>query len=293
MKRRQAGVRVSKYPPNPIVKVLIGFLGIAIVALSGCSYFNIRYPTEGSVVANPAKIAVVGNPNMNQIRVQVTDLDPNPPHATILKDVPVVPETDIASTGQASVAPGRHLVTATATIGCWYCTGGQYNGSDTRNFCAAAPSPANNTVTIFSVDDKSWDTSTLTETSLITDSGQISAQWRFVPLQSSTSGGMGAIVPNQLSPCKCLSSDGTSGAPPPIADCNSSDTHQRWQGWSISHLGNKGRFFFVNQETGLCLSEVSGRLLQKSCNSADNWQFWTVRNNTTPATFLPVGNIFQ
>ena len=156
--------------PSPIVTFLIGFAGVAIVALSGCSYFVINHPTDGSVESSPTTIGVIGNPIISPIRVQVTDRNPNPNLSapTIWKDVDVFPETDIESTGQVTVStvpgphqvtivPGPHLVTASAIVGCWYCTGGQWSGSDTKKFCVTSPNPAATTVTMFSVvDDKSW-----------------------------------------------------------------------------------------------------------------------------------------
>ncbi|HEV7914025.1 MAG TPA: hypothetical protein VGP22_09675, partial [Albitalea sp.] len=99
---------------------------LAATALLGGCAITIQQPTEGATVTLPAKTKVVitGNASYNGLKVAIDGVDVSS------QMVSMGPSRD---EGDLTVAPGSHILTASADVYCWYC-GGPTHSTDSRKF---------------------------------------------------------------------------------------------------------------------------------------------------------------
>jgi hypothetical protein len=106
---------------------LPAYMLVVAVALGGCS-IKIEKPANNAVITLPAttKVAITGNASYTGLMVMVDGGNVS---------------SQIVSTGSSSsegdiglLAAGPHTVSASATLSCWYCSGGTTLSTDTRSF---------------------------------------------------------------------------------------------------------------------------------------------------------------
>src|SRR5262245_742065 len=100
---------------------------VVAVALDGCG-ISIRQPINNATVTSPAKVEVTGNASFTGLRVSVDGND---------FSSQMVATGSSYAVGDISLPTGPHTITASATISCWYCSGGSSQTSTTRLFAVA------------------------------------------------------------------------------------------------------------------------------------------------------------
>ncbi len=117
--------------PTLLRQPLQAFLLIVIAAVLGGCAITLQQPAENATVTLPSKtkVVVTGNASYSGLKVTIDGIDVSNQLASVGTN---------RDEGDVSVAVGTHLITATAEVYCWYCTGSKTLSTDTNNFTVVA-----------------------------------------------------------------------------------------------------------------------------------------------------------
>jgi hypothetical protein len=246
-------------------------------ALSACSSFSITSPQDGTVVKLPAttNVTVGANPSMTGLQVKVDGADVSNQIAFV---------SDAQSRGPLSLPAGRHAISATATVPCWYCSPQPWQASFQTNVCVAGQtSPATPSKTALAKGDTlSWVKTSDTTVGMAPDAGAVSTHWSLIRL-----GGIASstgLIQSTENECLCMRSmAAASDTPIGLAVCDGTDPLQQWQALQVPPFG-PGNYRIQNNGRGIsdaCLTEGANNVLvQRPCNDTPQ-QLWSIRDNIT------------
>lgn len=117
--------------PTFLRQSLQAFLLMAIAAVLGGCAITIQQPSENATVTLPSKtkVVVTGNASYSGLKVTIDGIDVSNQLASAGTN---------RDEGDVSVAAGTHLITATAEMYCWYCSGSKTLSTDTNKFTVVA-----------------------------------------------------------------------------------------------------------------------------------------------------------
>lgn len=101
---------------------------VLAVMLPGCA-ITIQQPANNASVTSPARAVVTGNAAFSGLRVSVNGNDVSNQ---------MMPTSPSRAEGDLSLPLGLNTITATATVPCWYCSGGSTQSTDSKSFVAVS-----------------------------------------------------------------------------------------------------------------------------------------------------------
>jgi hypothetical protein len=198
--------------------------------------------------------------------------------------------SDLKRQGDLNLSGGKHSVTATADVDCWYCSNRVWHASSQVNFCVAAETWPSNapTFTAFAKGDSlTWKKTSDTTVGVAADAGTAMTRWNLVRV-----GGIGShsgIINSTENTCLCMQSmDAHQDTPIGLAICDGANPLQQWEAFLMPNTNNHYRLQNNGRSiSDACLTEDSnGVLTQKACQDTDK-QLWRVRNNVTQQLVSP------
>jgi hypothetical protein len=269
---------------NPSRLLFLFTAAAAASMLGACSGLKIQAPAADAVVTLPAQTHVVvttSGQGVSNVKVAVDGTD-------VTGQVPYSPGSG-NYVGDLTLAQGVHTVVASADAYCSYCTGQQYQATDSKTFCVASTSPFTSKTMFAQGDALSWSSTSVQSVGVATDTGTPATQWTLAPKGNGLVSIPGTLRSRQF-PCYCLRSpNDTNGVAVELAPCDSNDPRQIWDGTREQQSGTVGFYQFRNEGVGAinrgCLAEGNatdktvGLLVQSDCTGGTN-RLWKVRHNT-------------
>jgi len=263
------------------VRILI-LAAAAATIFSGCASFSISDPKDGALnLPATTTVTVIATPSMSGVVVKVDGND-------VSNQINYV--SDQRSSGNLTLAAGRHSITAQATVPCWYCSPQSWQASFQANVCVGAVTALGTMtkIALAKADGLSWSKTSDTTVGVATDTGTTMTRWNTNRLGgiASTTG----LIQSTENGCLCMRSmDGSQNTPIGLAICDGNDATQQWQALQVAPFGT-GNFRVQNNGRAIsdaCLTEgANGVLVQRACNDTPD-QLWSFRDNSTGALGPP------